>query len=268
MLRIAKIALTLFLIVFLGIHSYFYFNQRQLMYFPSLERVHPEDVGLFSVGEVALLTESKETLVSWYGRAKIGMPTFLFFHGNGGAVSHRAHRFRGLMAEGFGVFVLGYPGYGGNGGKPSEASFLEGAILSYQYLQSLGLGANDIVIYGESIGSGVAVQLAAQVGAKGLVLQAPLSSTAEVAREHYPYLLADLLIKDSFKSIDYIERIEMPLLVVHGDQDQIIPIEIGKKLFDKAKDPKTFVAIPGARHNDLHLFSIDTIALEFIESIQ
>ena len=267
MLRIAKIALTLFLIVFLGIHSHFYLNQRQLMYFPSLERVHPQDVGLLGVDEVSLLTESSETLVSWYGLAKMGMPTILFFHGNGGAVSHRAHRFRGLMAEGFGVFVLGYPGYGGNDGEPSEASFLEGALLSYQYLRSQGLAADDIVIYGESIGTGVAVQIAAQVDAKGLILQAPLSSAADVARKHYPYLLADLLIKDSFKSTDHIERIEMPLLVLHGDLDQIIPIELGEKLFQKAREPKSFVTIPGAKHNNLHLYSIDTIARDFIESI-
>jgi len=267
MLRIARIVLTLFLIVFLGIHSYFYLNQRQLMYFPSLERVHPEGIGLFGVDEVTLLTESEEALVSWYGRARIGMPTILLFHGNGGAVIHRAHRFRGLMAEGFGVFVLGYPGYGGNGGEPSEASFLEGSLLAYQYLRSRGLAANDIVIYGESIGSGVAVQLAAQVDAKGLVLEAPMSSAVDVAREHYPYLLVGLLIKDSYKSTDYVEHIGMPLLVVHGDKDQIIPIEIGKRLFEKAKDPKSFVTIRGASHNDLHLFSIDAIVREFTESI-
>ena len=267
MLRIVKIALTFFLIVILGIHSYFYFNQRHLMYMPSLERVHPEDAGLFNVDEVAFQTESKETLVSWHGHAKAGRPTFLFFHGNGGAVVHRAHRFHGLMAEGYGVFVLGYPGYGGNAGAPSEVAFLEAALLSYQYLRSLGLAASDIVIYGESIGSGVAVQRAAQVDAKGLVLEAPMSSIADVARAHYPYLLVDLLIKDSYKSIDHIERIGMPLLVLHGNADRIIPIEFGKRLFDKAKDPKSFITLRGASHNDLHLFSTDKLAQGFVESI-
>ena len=262
-----KFVVVLFALSFFGIQSYFYLNQRELMYFPSVERVHPRDVGLLDVGEVELRTDANVPLVSWYGKAKPGVPTILFFHGNGGAVSHRAHRFRGLMAEGLGVFVLGYPGYGGNGGQPSEASFLDGALRSYDYLRGLGISASDIVIYGESIGTGVAVQLAAQVDAKALILEAPLSSAADVARQHYPYLLVDLLMKDPYRSVDYIEDIGMPLLVIHGDQDRIIPIEHGERLFAKAKDPKSFAAIPGATHNDLHLFSIDAIAREFIESI-
>jgi fermentation-respiration switch protein FrsA (DUF1100 family) len=268
MLKFIKIAVTLFLVVFLAIHAHFYLNQRQLMYLPSTERVHPQDVGLSDVDEVSLNTQSNKTLVSWHGRATSGMPTILFFHGNGGAVGHRTHRFRGLMAEGLGVFVLGYPGYGGNDGTPSEAAFLEGASLSYEYLLSQGLAADDIVIYGESIGTGVAVQLAAQVDAKALILQAPFSRAARVARVHYPYLLADLFLKDTYKSIDHIEYIDMPLLIVHGDLDQVIPIEIGRKLFESAREPKTFVTIPGAKHNDLHLYSIDSIAHDFIQSIQ
>lgn len=268
MMRMVKYVTALLALSFFGIQSYFYMHQRELMYFPSVERVHPGDVGLPDVSEVEFLTETGGPLVSWYGKAKTGMPTVLFFHGNGGAVSHRAHRFRGLMAEGLGVFVLGYPGYGGNGGRPSEASFLDAALQSYRYLRGESLSASDIVIYGESIGTGVAVQLAAQVDAKALILQAPLSSAADVARQHYPYLLVDLLMKDRYRSVDYIGGIGMPLLVMHGEQDRIIPIEHGEKLFAKAKDPKSFVAIPGATHNDLHLFTIDAIALEFIASIR
>jgi len=267
MLGTAKVLSGFLLIAFVGIHAFFYLSQRQLMYFPSRERVEPHDVGLPDVEELALQNQSGETLISWFGRAIEGKPTILFFHGNGGAVYHRAHRFRGLMASGFGVFMLGYPGYGGSDGRPSERAFLEGAQVAYQYLRDAGLEPGDIVIYGESIGSGVAVQLATKVGAKALVLEAPLSSAADVVREHYPWLLAGFLIKDAYRSIDYIDRIDMPLLVMHGEKDQIIPLELGKTLFEEALDPKTFINLPGAGHNDLHLYSTDEIAADFIETL-
>ena len=267
MLATAKVLSGFVLIAFLGIHAFFYLSQRQLMYFPFRERVQPHDVGLQGVEEIALQNQSGETLLSWFGGARPGKPTILFFHGNGGALVHRTHRFRGLMADGFGVFMLGYPGYGGSQGRPSESAFLEGARLAYQYLRGQGLEPDDIVIYGESIGSGVAVQLAASVGAKGLVLEAPMSSSADVAREHYPWLLAGLLIKDSYRSIEHIDAIDMPILVMHGEDDRIIPIELGKKLFEVAPEPKTFIGLPGAGHNDLHLHANDAIASDFIDRL-
>ncbi len=267
MLETAKVLVVLLLIAFVGIHALFYLSQRQLMYFPTHERVKPQEVGLVEVEEVAFQTASGVTLLSWFGGARGGKPTILFFHGNGGAVNHRAHRFRALMADGFGIFMLGYPGYGGSEGKPSEAAFLEGARLAYQYLRDAGLEPANIVLYGESIGSSVAVQLAATVSAKGLVLEAPMSSGIDVAREHYPWLLAGLLMKDSYRSIDYIQQIDMPMLVIHGEEDRIIPIGLGERLFDEALEPKTFVRIPGAGHNDLHLYVTDEIAADFIETL-
>lgn len=267
MLDTAKVGVTLLLIAFVGIHALFYLSQRQLMYFPSRDRVQPGEVGLMNVEEVVLRDQDGDTLLSWFGRARAGRPTILFFHGNGGAINHRAHRFRGLMADGFGLFMLGYPGYGGSDGRPSEHAFLEAAGLAYRYLLGEGLGPDDIVIYGESIGSGVAVQLAATVGAKGLVLEAPLSSAVDVAREHYPWLLSGLLMKDTYRSVDYIDRVDMPVLVLHGENDRIVPIEFGLRLYEEARYPKTFVRIPGAGHNDLHLHQTDEIAGNFIESL-
>ena len=267
MLDAAKFAVTFLLVAFVGVHALFYLSQRQLMYFPSSERMQPREVGLTDVEEVVLRDRSGGSLFSWFGRAQTGRPTILFFHGNGGAVAHRAHRFRGLMADGLGMFVLGYPGYGGSDGRPSERAFLEAARDAYEYLLGEGLGPDDIVIYGESIGSGVAVRLAAEVGAKGLVLEAPLSSAVDVAREHYPWLLAGLLMKDTYRSVDHIDRIDMPLLVVHGENDRIIPIELGLRLFERAQYPKSFVRIPGAGHNDLYLHATDEIAGDFIKAL-
>ena len=266
-MKAAKILILFVLAIYLAINLYVYANQRDFMFFPTLLRVTPEQVGLANVAEVTLQTGSNLELISWFGKARNDQPTILFFHGNGGAVSHREHRFRGFMDAGYGVFMLGYPGYGGNDGNPSEESFREASLLSYEYLRDIGIDPDDIVIYGESIGSGVAVQLAATVQAKALILEAPMSSAIDVAREHYPYLLVTLLLRDRFQSIDYVDGIGMPLLVMHGDSDAIIPIRSGQKLFNQASEPKTFVSLKGAGHNDLQLFSVAEVAREFIDSL-
>lgn len=267
-MKALKIFLILVLVAYVAMNWYMYANQRQLMYFPATDRVTPAQVGLANVHEVMLQSASGLELVSWYGVAESGRPTILFFHGNGGAVQHRAYRFRQYMAQGYGVFVLGYPGYGGNSGQPSEESFREASELAYEYLQGRGVLAQDMVIYGQSLGSAVAVQLAARVDANGLILEAPMSSTVDVAAHHYSFLLVNLLMKDTYKSIDYIERINMPLLVMHGSDDRIIPIEFGRTLFDKASDPKRFEELRGAGHNNLSEYGVDALATEFIEVLQ
>ena len=174
---------------------------------------------------------------------------------------------RELQVAGYGAFVLGYPGYGGSGGKPTEASMIEAAQLAYDYMIDAGINANDIIIWGESIGTGVAVQLAANVEAKALILEAPMSSAVDVAAEHYPIMLARYFMKDKFMSVDHIDEIGMPLLVMHGDRDRIIPVELGRKLVESAVEPKTLVVLEGAGHNNLYQYSTNRIAREFIESL-
>ena len=256
-----------FLSVYFAFNAFVYAKQRDMMYIPSVERVAPAEIGLETVEEIALTTASGVQLISWFARPQAGRPTVLFFHGNAGAVNHRAYRFRELMAQGYGVFVLGYPGYGGNAGEPSEPSFHEASQLAYDYLRTSGVDSQDIVIYGESIGSGVAVQLAARVEAKALVLEAPMSSATDVARVHYPLLVASFFLRDSFQSVEHIGQIDMPLLVIHGEKDTIIPLQLGEKLVEHAVEPKKLVVIEGAGHNNLSRYSTMSVASGFIESL-
>ena len=262
-------SLAKFLLTLLAIYAVFvllvFVGQRKLMYFPTTERVPPAELGLRDIDEVTLELATGEQLHSWYAAASAGRPTLLLFHGNAGAVSHRAHRFADYMPHGYGVFVLGYPGYGGSDGSPSEESFGAAAAAAYQFLLSRGIDPQDIVIYGESIGSGVAVRLAAQVSASALVLEAPMASAVDVASRHYPFLPVRLLLRDSYRSIDRIAAIDMPLLVIHGTNDAIIPIESGKLLFEAAVEPKQFAAIEGAGHNDLPLFPVVRIVQQFLQ---
>lgn len=252
-----KLVLLMFAL-YAGVALALFFLQRKLVFVPDPVRVLPAEVGLAGVREIKLTTADKGlALYCWYGAAMAGKPTLLFFHGNGGNVSGRQDKFRQLMAEGYGVFMLGYRGYGGSEGKPSEAAFVKDAGLAYEHVKNeLGIAASDIVIYGESIGTSVATQLAAKVEARALVLEAPMSSVTAVAQERYPYLRVRPFLRDRFESDRHIASVKMPLLVVHGDLDRVIPIKFGKALYDAALEPKEMQVIKGGGHNDLYEFDI------------
>lgn len=138
---------------YLGIVLIVYFSQASLMYAPATRRVLPNEAGLSNVQEITLVGAAGTPLYSWYGKSATDMPTFLFFHGNGGFVAGRTHKFTALMAAGYGVFMFGYPGYGGSDGAPSEPTFIEASGLAWDWLLSRGVSPERIVIYGESLGT-------------------------------------------------------------------------------------------------------------------
>lgn len=265
-MKIVKILLFLIIGVYLSAVVAVYVMQRDLMFAPSVERVLPHDVGMNDIEEVTLTTSADEKLYSWYAHAKPEEPTLLFFHGNSRGVSHRLEKFQQFMELGYGVFMLGYPGYGGSEGSPSEEAFIDAAHLSFNYLRDSGIGASDIVIYGESLGTSVAVQLASKEESKAVVLEAPMSSIREIAQMQYPYLPVGMLLKDPFLTIEYIADVDMPLLVIHGSEDEAIPISSGQKLFELANEPKIFHTVEGAGHNNLSDYQLATIVHSFLEA--
>ncbi|MBO6548302.1 MAG: alpha/beta fold hydrolase [Rhizobiales bacterium] len=263
-----KIVLALFSL-YMGVALALYFLQRKLVFSPNPTYVSPDDIELKGIDEVVLKTKKEGfKLFSWYAKAAPNKPTLLFFHGNGGNVANREEKFRQLMAEGYGVFMLGYRGFGGSEGKPSEEAFVKDAFLAYDYLrETIGLNETQIVIYGESIGTSVATQLAARVEAKALVLEAPMSSVTAVAQSRYPYLRVRPFLRDRFESDRHIASISMPLLIVHGKEDQVIPLEFGKALFEAAIEPKQMEVIEGAGHNDLYEHPLVEKVVRFLSSL-
>lgn len=253
--RIAISVTTIYTLLLVGL----YLSQRSFLYFPSPEHTTPEQLGMSEFSEITTTTSDSKRLLSWYAAAQHDLPTILFFHGNAGNVAHRSTIYRHLTAAGYGVFAVGYPGYGGSGGQPSELKLVEAGQLAYEFLLQQGVKPRKIVIFGESLGSAVAVQIASRNDAKALFLQAPMSSVADVAKATYPIFPMELLLKDPFHSIKHIGQIEMPLLIVHGQKDKVIPLHFGKKLFDAANEPKRFVELPEAGHNDLYNF--DTLGM-------
>jgi uncharacterized protein len=255
-----RIAYVLKAVLLLGAFCYLalmvgmYVFQRNLIYVRDPVRTLPADAGLPEVVERVLETPDGEKINSWYGRAKPGQPTLLYFHGNGGALEIRSERMRKYLNRGRGMLMMAYRGYSGSTGSPSEAANVADAKLAYDTLIKDGIRPEDILIYGESIGTGVAIQVAAAKPARGLILDSPFTSLLERAQLSYPWLPVSLLLKDRYMSRDYIRDVHMPVFILHGEADEIVPVAMGRALFALANQPKKIVTLPGAGHNDHYLF--------------
>ena len=174
-----------------------------------------------------LKTPDGARLVAWYGKAGRATPTILYFHGNAGGLADRAPRIQRFMDQGWGVYMLAYRGYAGSTGSPSEAANVADARLAYGALVQEGVDPASIIIYGESLGSGVAVRLATERPAAGLILDAPYTSIVEVAAGAYPYLPCVPARRTATRE-DVHPPGPMPLLILHGERDGVIPVAMGR----------------------------------------
>lgn len=226
--------------------------QRSFLYFPDKTAPEPGQPG---VRVVKLLSEPDLELAHLYHPpgAPDG-PVVVVFHGNAGHAGYRVTKFRDLLDAGFGVFFAEYRGYGGNPGWPDEAGLTADASAVMAYFQSEGVDPGRIVLYGESLGAGVAVKMAAEHPVAGLVLEAPYTSIADVAQVHFWYLPARWLVPDNWDVADRIGKVSAPVLVVHGEADRVIPVRFGRRVFELASEPKAALFHPRAGHNDLFAY--------------
>jgi len=221
--------------------------QNSLIYHPQREEVAPN---FPNVEAVRIETQDGESLVAWHLRPQPGEPVFLFFDGNGGRPHIWGGRWRRIAESGAGFLAVYYRGYSGSTGTPSERGLHLDARAGYDWLIARGYDANDIVIHGFSLGSGVAVRLASEQPARALILEAPFTGVDDVAAAHFTPL-SSLLIRDRFRSRDWIGDVRIPVLIVHGDADTVIPFTQGERLYVLANDPKQFVRMPGSDHATL-----------------
>lgn len=238
--------------IYLSIIAIYYVEQRKYIFHPSNLRVLPETIGLEGVAELELRTDDGQTLIAWYAPPEFGEPTIFYLHGNAGALVHRASRIRLYRAQGYGVFLLAYRGFSGSTGTPTERSMVSDALMAYDHLVSSTPQQSKIIIYGESLGTGVAVQVASMRQPDGVILESPFSSAADVGAHLYPFLPVHWLLKDRFESISYIRKVKAPLLVLHGERDQIVPSRLGRKLFATATGPKQAYFVSEATHYTLY----------------
>jgi hypothetical protein len=242
-----------------------YVFQRHLLYFPGVGRPELGDLAALGVREVTLKTADGLSLLSWYLPPRDGHAVIAYFHGNGGHIGYHAERLRQFARNGYGVLMAEYRGYGGNPGTPSEAGLVADGAAALDFLGSEGIAPNRLVIYGESLGSGVAVPVAAQREVAGLILEAPFTSVAEVAQYRYSFLPASALVRDRFDSLARIGNVKAPILVLHGERDRIVPVHFGRALFDAAPDPKELWLAREAGHEDLVRYGAFEAVLDFLQ---
>jgi fermentation-respiration switch protein FrsA (DUF1100 family) len=252
------------LIAYLAVLTTLFVFQRQLLYFPDRSRPQLGILGQLRVREVQLTTADGLSLLSWYLPARDDRPVILYFHGNGGNIGHRAEWVRRFAREGYGVLMPEYRGYGGNPGKPTEGGFYQDALAAYNFLEHQGVAAGRVVLYGESLGSGVAVYLAATQQVGGLILESPYTSVAAVAQYHYPYVPAALLVWDRFDALSRIGEVKAPILVLRGGRDAIVPGRFSQALFDAALEPKESWFAPDAGHEELAGFGALDAVVDFL----
>jgi uncharacterized protein len=240
-----------------------YVFQRALMYFPDTARTPPAVAGLPQAEEVELATSDGERLIAWHVAPRADKPVVLYFHGNGGALNLRVERFRDLTADGTGLVALSYRGYGGSTGRPSEQGLIEDARAAYGFATAR-YPAKRIVLWSESLGTAVAVALAADHPVAAVILDAPFTSAADVGAAAYPFAPVRWLMKDKFRSDLRIGQVTVPLLVLHGERDRVVPIAFGERLFALAHEPKRFVRFPGGDHVDLDSHGAMAVVREFL----
>jgi uncharacterized protein len=192
------------------------------------------------------------------------MPMVIYFHGNAEIVASQAERHRELTANGNGLVALSYRGYMGSTGSPTEDGLLRDAEAAYRFARSRH-PSNPIVLWGLSLGSGVAVALASRHPVAKIILEAPFTSTADVAAAIFPFVPVRWLMRDQFRSDQRIVDVRAPLLIMHGARDQVVPIRLGERLFDLAHEPKRFVRFADGGHDDLDGFGAGMVGRRFIE---
>lgn len=227
----------------------FFSLQDKLMFIPETRYLSPAEAGVTGAEELTIATPDGERLRAWYATAEPNMPTVLFLHGNAGSIADRGDRFTAYQSHGYGVLFIDYRGFGGSSGRPSEAGLLTDAAAAYDWLtQVRHVEPRRIVLLGESLGTGVAVMLAARRPVAAVALEAAYTSIEDVAARHYWWLPVRLLIGNRFHADRAVGEINAPLLIMHGEADATIPIAFGRRLFELARQPKTFVPLPGTPH--------------------
>ena len=212
--------------------------QRNLMY-------HPEENNYFNdsleveIQKVKIKTSDHINLLGWFHKKDLKQfKTIVYFHGNAGKLENRIHKLNHFKDMNVNFLIISWRGFSGNDGKPSEEGLYADGDGAIEWLKNIGLVEEDIIIYGESLGTGIAIEIAQNKNFAGLILETPFTSMVEAAKNFYPYIPVNLLLKDKYKNNEKIKNINIPVLIMHGEADQIVPFWMGKKIFEIANQPK------------------------------
>jgi len=232
-LAVSSVVLAYFIIIL-----FVYFYQRNLLYHPS-ENNYLNDKITFSYEEIFIETDKNIKLKSWFIKKDLNkFKTILIFHGNAGNLFNRVYKLNELNKLDINILLISWRGFSGNKGKPTEKNLYRDADESVKWLNNQGVISKNIILYGESLGTGVATELGTSNAFGGIILESPFTSIANAAKIYYPYLPVSIILKDRYDSIGKIKNINTPIFIMHGKMDNIVPQQMGLELFEKANNPK------------------------------
>ena len=232
-------------IIFLSLASYFsismfmYIFQRTFMYHPNVKNTD-STAAQFDYKEVHINSENDIKLKSWFAYANPNNKTILFFHGNAGELSARVYKLNKFHELDLNFLIISWRGFSGNNGKPTEQGLYKDAENAVAWLESKGINKKDIILYGESLGTGIAIELAMKDQYSGVILESPYTSMIDMGKRFYPFLPISILQKDKYNSLKKLNMVKSPILVLHGKADTLVPFYMGKKIYDAANEPKYY----------------------------
>ena len=235
--NLLQIILVIFFIYFL-ILVFLYFYQRNLLYHPN-ENNYSEDKISVDIEKVRIKTSDNIELLGWYHEKNLkDFKTLIFFHGNAGSLENRIHKLNHFRDMNINFLIIAWRGFSGNKGNPSEQGLYEDGKSAIDWLIKKGVSEKNLILYGESLGTGVATHLAQNKNFAGVILETPFTSMIDAAKKFYPYIPVKLLLKDKFENYKKIKNINLPILIMHGEVDQLVPFSMGKKIYEIANKPK------------------------------
>jgi fermentation-respiration switch protein FrsA (DUF1100 family) len=264
LLAATRIILLLLAFSYLGILTIIYTNQISLTFPADTSPDNAAAANLPGLTTITVHTADGLALTAWFKPPEPGKPTLLYLHGNAGNLIGRIARVRRFAQPGWGELFLEYRGYGGNPGTPSEDGLNQDAVSALAYLATQNISSTRVILYGESLGTGVAVRLATEKPVAAVILDSPYTSIADVAQDRYWYLPAKALIKNRFELLARIDAIHAPLLVMQGDQDNVVPPAMGRKVYAAANPPKQFWAGPATTHFNVAESGGGDVAVAFV----
>ena len=255
-LALSSVVLAYFIIIL-----FVYFYQRNLLYHPS-ENNYLNDKITFNYEEIFIETDKNINLKSWFIKKDLNkFKTILIFHGNAGNLFNRVYKLNELNKLDVNILLISWRGFSGNKGKPTEKNLYHDAEEAIKWLNNRGAISKNIILYGESLGTGVATELGTSNAFGGIILESPFTSIANAAKIYYPYLPVNIILKDRYDSIGKIKNITTPILIMHGRKDNIVPQKMGLELYEKANQPK-FSYFP---ENDDHMMEYNDNLLNSIK---
>ena len=255
------LTLSSLIIAYIVMIVFVYFYQRNLLYHP-LEDNYLNDKIQFNYDEIFIKVDEEVQLKSWVIKKDFKkFKTLVIFHGNAGHLSNRIYKLNELYKLDINILLISWRGFSGNKGSPTENNLYTDAEAAIKWLNGEGIINSQIILYGESLGSGVAVELGKENNFNSIILESPFTSIENSAKIYYPYLPVRFLLKDRYDSINKIKMINTPILIMHGKKDDVVPFSMGKELFEKANSPKHSYFTP----NDDHMMEFNSSLLEKVK---